>query len=497
MIVMSQWWPRLLILLALALVLGAPLLLGSADDHRHTPASGDTSLQLVIVTPHNEQIRQEFSVGFNAWRASQNQPAVQFDWRSGGGTSDLRRQVLDAYMSKAKAGRENDGIGYDLFFGGGDFEHGRLASGIALNRDGKDVKIPVSVPAQLPPGLLQQAFPEDNIGGERLYHKDLLWVGAVLSSFGIVFNRDTLAMLNLPEPTTWSDMQAPQYRHWIALADPGHSGSIAQTYNTILRRLGWTQGWRTLRRTFANSRYFTASSSKVPVDVSAGEAAAGMCIDFYGRYQAGAIGGNRVGYVDPAFMTAITADPISVLRGAPHPELAHQFVAWLLSVDAQRLWQRKVGSPGGPQRYELRRLPIRRDMYNPAEMEHWVDPVNPFSIARPVTAGVPDFYNAVAPLAHAMAIDVHADLKDAWGAIVQNPEHPQRARMLELFDAMPPELTVTVSGDGDLALEATQAMYKALTERWKDEDQRLADRLAWTAFFRSNYQEIVRLAGQR
>src|SRR5690606_9298033 len=98
-----------------------------------------------------------------------------------------------------------------------------------------------------------------------------------------------------------------------------------------------------MRRIYANARYFTASAGKVPVDVSAGEAAAGMCIDFFGRYQAGAIGGDRVGYVDPAFMTAVTADPISILRGAPNETIAHEFVRWLITPPAQRLWQARLG----------------------------------------------------------------------------------------------------------------------------------------------------------
>src|SRR5690606_24705363 len=123
-----------------------------------------------------------------------------------------------------------------------------------------------------------------------------------------------------------------------------HSGSIAAAYNAIVMRLGWEEGWQTLRRIYANARYFTASATKVPVDVGSGEAAAGMCIDFYGRFQAGAVsaagGGSRVGYVDPPFMTAINADPISIMRGTANRELANEFVVWLLSVQGQRLWQR-------------------------------------------------------------------------------------------------------------------------------------------------------------
>ncbi len=200
------------------------------------------------------------------------------------------------------------------------------------------------MPIDLPEGMLEEIYPEPAIGGEPLYHPEHRWYGAAVSSFGIIYNRDVLQMLNLPEPRTWADLQSPSYRGWVALSDPAHSGSIAATYNIILRRKGWADGWHLLRRAFANARYFTSSSSQIPVDVSAGEAAAGMCIDFYGRFQAQAIGRNRVGYVDPKHMTATTADPIAMLRSAPHRELARQFIMWVLSKDAQRLWQRRVGA---------------------------------------------------------------------------------------------------------------------------------------------------------
>ena len=46
---------------------------------------------------------------------------------------------------------------------------------------------------------------------------------------------------------------------------------------------GWEAGLQLLIRMAANSRYFTDSASKIPHDVAQGNAAAGMCIDFYGR----------------------------------------------------------------------------------------------------------------------------------------------------------------------------------------------------------------------
>ncbi len=515
---MREHLPKIIIVTLVLLVVGVPLLMRGGDEASlgAAAAPGD---KLIIYTPHNEQIRHEFAEGFNRDRLARGLSPVRFDWRSSGGTSDLRKQVLSQYEAlAARNGVEaidTRGIGADLFFGGGEYEHNLLARGVKAG----ELNVPVVRPINLPEGLLEEVFPSPLIGGEKLYHPEMLWVGTTLSSFGIVYNRDVLAMSNLPEPKTWADLTDFGYFSSLALSDPTHSGSIAVTYETIVKRLGWHEGWALLRRCFANARYFSSSASKVPVDVSAGEAAAGMCIDFYGRYQAGAVenadGSTRVGYIDPAGLTATTADPISILRGAPHPDLADAFVAWTLSPAAQRLWQHRLGSDGGPTRFELRRQPIRVDSFTARERRDFTDPeIDPFGQAQPLPPGTPGYYRYIAPITHAVAIDNHDRLKAAWQAIHNaGPQHPRYTEMLALFDAMPPELTITWP-DAELAdnwhailqsdhhprraevVKVLDAFTNALRSRWSDDDQQLRDRLAWTAFFANNYDQIVKLANE-
>lgn len=524
---MREHLAKFVIVGLLVLVVGLPFVLRPLGAGGSTGEEdfGEPVGKLIVITPHNEQIRFELSHAFNRWRVDQGLGPITFDWRASGGTTDLRRGILSQFEGKAAAGRIGDGIGADLFFGGGEYDHNKLAKGIAVvDAEGNEVMTPVAVAPNLPDGLLEEAFPTATIGGERLYHKDLLWVGTCLSSFGIVYNRDLLAMLELDEPTTWADLADGRYENWVALADPGHSGSISATFNTVLRRQGWTEGWATMRRVYANARYFSSAASKVPVDVSAGEAAAGMCIDFYGRTQAGAVaadgwtgdiegkGISRVGYADPVVagksMTATTADPITLLLGAPNRELAEQFVAWNLSKSAQRLWQAKVGTEDGPIKYELRRQPIRRDLFTAEQKADWSDPeIDPFPTAVAIMPGMPDFFGAVAPVTQAMAIDIHNDLVAAWRAILRTPDsHPDKPEMLRLFDQMPEVLTLTwpdkgMAQDWQAILsdenhprhgEAAKTLKDFMTAfNDRDDDQKLKDKLAWTLFIQKNYRQIA------
>jgi len=529
---MRETLPKLLIVVLLAVIVGLPIVLRPAEDRQ---AAKDDTPHLIIYTPHNEQIRYEVEQAFNDYRAASNLSRVVFDWRAPGGTSDIRKSILSQYNALIASGKGLDsGIGVDLFFGGGEYDHGKIAEGLkASSGISKDLKLRIVMDPELSPELFQAVFPEPLIGGERLYRRyrfdevgedgssttvDILgWTGVTLSSFGIAYNTDTLKQLGLKKPTTWGDLTHPRLRGWLALADPGHSGSITATYNAALRRQGWTEGWDTLRMMFANARYFTSDATRVPIDVSRGDAAAGLCIDFYGRYQAGVVGQGRVGYIDPVeqgqSMTATTADPITLLRGAPDAELARQFIAWLLTPDAQGLWQRSIDPAdqehARPKRYELRRQPIRRDLYTPSEQSRWVDvELDPYTTAVPLPDGTPDYFGLVAPVTRAMAIDAREDLVSAWSTLVRAREshHPRLAEMEHLFFAMPMELTL-VWPDTELAEHWRAIHYDPLHPRhgevvnilsaFSHHLKSLGDmdtrRVQWRAFFQNNYRAVVDL----
>ena len=89
---------------------------------------------------------------------------------------------------------------------------------------------------------------------------------------------------------------------------------------------GWRRGMNLVRLIGANARYFTDSAGKVPIDVGMGATAAGICIDFFGRFQAEytrtADGATHMSYITPRGGSCVSADPMSLLRGAPHRELA-------------------------------------------------------------------------------------------------------------------------------------------------------------------------------
>lgn len=550
---------KALVVLAFLLVLGVPLAFRPAAAPRQ-----NADHRIVIITPHNEQIRSEFAAAFSEW-FTRNNPGqtVYIDWRQPGGTSDIIK-VLRATYSRAISDGDiipstdpdaphgaamlapgRAPMPYDLVFGGGSYDHGveLRAIGATATPPGasEPITLAMSVPARLTRAELDEVFairdksgaiiaagdaanvvsdrprPESLAPSEhRLYDPDQFWIGTALSGFGIVYNRDALAALGVEPPEGWHDITDPRLAGQLAAADPRQSGSVTTTYESILNNFGWDEGWKLLRRISANARYFSGSSARPPVDVSQGEAAVGLAIDFYGRYQSQAVlapgqapDQSRVGYVDPAGAVYIDADPISLMAGAPNPDLARQFIRFVLSDEGQALWNFSIRAEGetlGPQRYELRRMPVRRSLYT-SHPDRFVDRADPYALNAPTPSR--RWRSAITPMMTAFALDIHEEQRHAWEALsvarLAAPNDSRIGEMEALFDAFPDHefhfdhQTDKFSVARGTRLPFTPENFAAINADWKAAAAAGLSgqtRVRYTAFFRDNYRRIIRLASR-
>jgi iron(III) transport system substrate-binding protein len=528
----------LLALAALALVLAVPFV---ARSTRVRPPAGAGVETLVILTPHNESIRYEMERAFRAHMARQGR-AVEIDWRWPGGTAEITRYLASEYGASfqlywtrelhrpwsaavasgfsrpAPDGATDDvaearraflasdvGCGADVLFGGGSSEFAKHAKAGRL----VDAGLRERHPEIFGPGGVPQTF-----GGETYWDRDGRWVGACLSSFGICYNRDVLDDLGVAEPpASWSALASPVYAGQLALADPTKSGSVGKSFEMIIQnqmneawlgaraagvtdaaalertatRDGWATAMRLIRRIGANARYFTDAGTKIPLDVSMGEAAAGMCIDFFGRFQAQAAADvghpERVGFATARGETSLDADPIALLRGARHRALAVEFMEFVLSEEGQKIWSFRRGVPGGPERYALRRLPILPRLYDHAFDAERSDPdENPYEEARAFVyrpAWTGQLFAAIALVVRVMCVDPDAELQAAWRAL-RAARFPPRATAA--FDDVTLVDYDTVNGPLRTALQSSDPLDEA---RWAT---RLVER------HRALYRQVVALA---
>ena len=505
-------WPARIILAVLFIALIAtPLVVKSADD---APIANGARRQLIIVTPHVEQIRTEFQRAFSEWHLENYGETVAVQYRVPGGTSEIIKQLTAQYKAAWDQGRidpdtlhaEPGSVATDLMFGGGSYDHGRLIRNLRVAHpdSGEEVTVPMSVPAGFSQQQLDFWYGENSIGVQNLYHPEQYWMGNALSSFGIVYNKDVYEALGIETPDSFDDLADPRLQGWVALADPRQSGSITTTFDSIISHYGWDKGWRVLRAMSANARYFTNSSTKPPLDVSYGDCAVGLAIDFYGRGQSQSVllpgqspDEGRVGYVDPPGEVYIDADPVSILRGGPEPELAKRFVEFLLTEKAQSMWQFDPSAEQtddlGPRRHALRRMPVRRMMYE-RHFDRFMDRVNPFEIAGDTESA--GWRSSIGPMMGAFAIDTHHECRGAWKTLNlarASAGFPSSAldEMENLFFAMPDH----TMPDGTV-LPFTSENYRPIRNSWRDRDHpdwASRSQIRYTEFFRSNYRRIADL----
>jgi iron(III) transport system substrate-binding protein len=388
---------------------------------------------LVIITPHNQSIREEFGEAFAAWWKTKTGRTIYVDWRNPGGTSEIR-MVLDAGFRAAEES-QREGLGIDVFFGGGEPDFASQAKQQRL--------VPLAVFTRHPDWFGDQAAIPSSFTGETYFPADHVWVGCCVSRFGVAYNPDVLKRLGAKIPQRWDDLADPKLLGAVALADPTKSGSVARAFELVVqdqmqralsnagpdlekaKAEGWDNAMRLILQMGANARYFTDSASKVPHDIGQGDSAAGMCIDFYGRsYHEELLrpdGTSRVEWVSPIGGATLSADPIAVLKGAPHAEIAQAFVEFVLSPEGQTLWSGKPGSPGGPRTHALYRSPIRRDIYTPVILANSTNPgSNPYTAGDAITYDkelTGKAFNTLRNLVKIACIDSHEEMKQAWQAM--------------------------------------------------------------------------------
>lgn len=480
---MKRW----IIIGALALVILVPFVF--RPDSESTETADDV---LVLITPHNEAIRHEFGLAFAEWYEERTGRSVAMDWRVIGGTSEIARFLASEFTAsfrnywqnelgqrwdfevqaafndgglggdaslREREAREafmasNVSSGIDLFFGGGPYDFIRQASMGQLVK----TRIFEKHPEWFEDDIIPLEF-----AGEGYWDPEHLWTGTVLSSYGMIFNRDVLRLRGIEHPPSrWDDLKDPRLIGSVALTDPTKSGSIAKAFENVIQqqmqeeleltpddedravRAGWVRGLQLLQLAAANSRYFTDSSQKPPIDVAAGNCAVGLCIDFYGRQQVEAVrrrgGSDRVDYVSPPGGSVSSVDPIGILRGAPNHEVAEMFIEFVMSIEGQRIWNFKPGTAGGPQHFALRRLPVRRDFYTEAHRPFRSDPDD-----EPYAAGEQLIYRAqwtgflfreMSLIIRVMGFDTHLELVDSWKTIIAAGQPPEAMAILQDMSAV-------------------------------------------------------------
>jgi hypothetical protein len=156
------------------------------------------------------------------------------------------------------------------------------------------------------------------------------------------------------------------------------------------------------------------------------------------------------------------------------------FLDFVMSEKGQKLWMLKAGSPGGPGKYNLMRMPVLPKTYEDCPPSESCVTLNPFKFRG---SGSHDTGKGttrralVADLMKSLLIQPHKELVDCWKAVQKSPEREG--------------LTVRMT---ELPVKEAEALELART-KWEDQVFRSQTMTEWVNFALKKYQKVRQEAG--
>ncbi len=202
---------------------------------------------------------------------------------------------------------------------------------------------------------------------------DTLYASVYRTPAVIAFN--TQRVDSASAPRDWDDVLLPRWKGQVLIRDPLASGTMRSIFGMIMERSiratgDTTQGVQWLRRLDGQTKQYVFNGTLLTEMIARQEGLITLwdLPDLLLTIKTGV----PLGYTFPTSGTPVIDDAIAVVKGAPHPELARQYAAWVRSPAIQILAAR-----------EALRLPARTDI--PADsLPPWVQDVERRMKAEPM-----------------------------------------------------------------------------------------------------------------
>ena len=166
-------------------------------------------------------------------------------------------------------------------------------------------------------------------------------IGVYVGILGFSANEGLLQEMGLPTPTGWEDLLNPKLKGLIGVANPNTSGTALTTLATQIFRKGEEKGEKIdedagleyMKGLHANIANYTKSGVAPGILAGRGEIAVAIVFLHDVIYQIEE--GYPVTAIAPKEGTGYEIGGLNLIKGAPQPELAKQFMDWVVSAEAQ------------------------------------------------------------------------------------------------------------------------------------------------------------------
>jgi iron(III) transport system substrate-binding protein len=190
------------------------------------------------------------------------------------------------------------------------------------------------------PRILEMAEPyrPHGIEGVKTQFKDPTdrWFATTGYFAGFCVNTEVLKKKNLPMPTSWQDLLNPVYKGQIVMPNAASSGTGYLQIVSLLQMKGEEKGWQFIKDLDKNMAQYIKSGSRPCKMAATGEYAIGLSFAFSGVKQI--MEGYPIKLVIPSEGAGYEIEVSMLMKSAKNKEDAKQFLDWLLTLDAAKLY---------------------------------------------------------------------------------------------------------------------------------------------------------------
>ncbi len=175
--------------------------------------------------------------------------------------------------------------------------------------------------------------------GKEFKDPDGYWRSFYMNPMAFAVNKEVLARLNAPKPTSWADLLNPVYKGQIQMPSPQSSGTAYNVVASLVVMMGEDKAFDYMKKLAPNVQTYTSSGTAPSKAVQVGQCAIG--IQFTPAFFEAIAKGFPIEVVFPKEGVWFEAPAVSILKGTKNLEGAQMLVDWLSSVKGQNVFTEK------------------------------------------------------------------------------------------------------------------------------------------------------------
>jgi iron(III) transport system substrate-binding protein len=159
------------------------------------------------------------------------------------------------------------------------------------------------------------------------------WTSFYMNPLGFASNLNALKQKGVEPPASWSDLLKPELKGQVQTPSPQTSGTGYNMVAALVQIMGEDKAFEYLKKLNPSIQTYTQSGTAPSKAAAIGQA--GVGIQFTPAFLQLMEEGYPLKVTFPKEGVGFEAPAISILKGAPRPELAKKLVDWAISVPGQ------------------------------------------------------------------------------------------------------------------------------------------------------------------